>query len=61
VRIWGVILNITEIFLKKIFLSRTLKTYEKPRKPFWVIINDDMLKFNNKDVRKKIRDEIISI
>jgi predicted nucleotidyltransferase len=52
--------SLPEKLLKKIFLSRTLKTYEKLRKPFWVIINDDMLKFHDKDVREKVRDEIIS-
>ncbi len=51
--------SLPEKFLKKIFLSRTLKTYEKLGKPFWVIINDNMLKFHDKDVREKVRDEII--
>lgn len=51
--------SLPEKILKKIFLPRTLKTYEKLGKPFWVIINDDMLKFHDKDVREKVRDEII--
>ncbi|MDD5213105.1 MAG: hypothetical protein PHG82_01650 [Candidatus Gracilibacteria bacterium] len=52
--------SLPEKILKNIFLPRTIKTYEKLRKPFGVIINDDMLKFHDKDVREEIRDEIIS-
>lgn len=51
--------SLPEKIFKKIFFPRTLKTYEKLGKPFWVIINDDMLKFHDKDVREKVRDEII--
>jgi hypothetical protein len=43
-----------EKILKKVFLKKTLKTYEKIGKPFGVIINDDLLKFHNGDVREKI-------
>jgi hypothetical protein len=39
---------------KKIFLPKTLKHYQKIWKPFWVIINDKILKFHNWDIRKKI-------
>lgn len=53
------ILNMIEKILKKIFLIRTLKTYKKLGQPFWVIINDDMLKFHDKDIRKKISDYLI--
>lgn len=53
------ILDSIEKILKKIFLSRTLKTYEKLKKPFWVIISDDMLKFHDKDIREKVKDKII--
>lgn len=55
----SIILNLVEKLLKKIFLPRTLKTYEKLGKPFWVIINDDMLKFHDKDVRKKISKKLV--
>jgi hypothetical protein len=40
--------------LKKIFLPKTLKHYQKIWKPFWVIISDKILKFHNWDIRKKI-------
>jgi hypothetical protein len=43
---------------KKIFLPKTLKHYKKIWKPFWVIINDNMLKFHNGDVREKIKKEL---
>ncbi|MDD4151132.1 MAG: hypothetical protein PHR68_00800, partial [Candidatus Gracilibacteria bacterium] len=49
-----IILDIIEKIFKKIFLTRTLKTYEKLKKPFGVIINDNMLKFHDKDIRKKL-------
>lgn len=51
--------DIQETILKKIFLPKTLKSYEKLGKPFWVIITDSMLKFHNHDKRKKIRDTLI--
>jgi len=56
-RTWFVITYINNL-LKKIFLQRTIKTHEKLGKPFWVIINDDMLKFHNNDIRKKISKNI---
>jgi hypothetical protein len=46
-------------FLKKIFLPKTLKHYKKLSKPFGVIINDNLLKFHDKDIRKKIKKEIL--
>jgi hypothetical protein len=55
----GVILNQLEKLLKKIFLKKTQKTYEKLNKPFWVIINDDMLKFHDKDIRKEISKKLV--
>jgi len=54
-QIWD---NIEYIF-KKIFLPRTLKKYEALWKPEWVIIDDHMLKFHNKDRRRSIRDEVL--
>jgi hypothetical protein len=45
--------------MKKIFLKKTLKNYEKLNKPYWIIINDKMLKFHNNDIRKEMRDNII--
>lgn len=40
--------------LKKIFLSRTLNHFERIWKPYGVIINDDLLKFHNWDIRQEI-------
>lgn len=50
--------DITDTILKKIFLPKTLKHYEKIWKPYGIIINNDMLKFHNGDIRRKISDEI---
>ena len=46
-------------FFKKLFLSKTLKSYNKLNKPYWIIINDNMLKFHNNDIRKKIKEELL--
>jgi len=51
------ILKYINSFLKKIFLTKTLKHYKKIGKPYGVIINNIMLKFHNWDVRKKIADK----
>lgn len=56
---WQKILNQLEKLLKKIFLKKTIKTYEKLKKPFWVIINNDMLKFHDKDIRKDISKNLV--
>lgn len=45
--------------LKKIFLPKTLKHYEKIGKPYGIIIRDDMLKFHNHDIRKQIKKELL--
>ena len=44
---------------KKLFLLKTLKHFEKIAKPYWVIINDDLLKFHNWDIRKSIKKELV--
>ena len=44
-------------FLKKIFLPKTLKHYNKIGKPYWVIINYEMLKFHNWDIRREIAEK----
>ena len=44
--------------LKKIFLPKTIKSYEKLAKPYWIIINDDMLKFHDNDIRKETKEEL---
>ena len=45
--------NFLDKILKKIFLKKTLKNFEKLWKPYGIIINDNMLKFHNNDVRKE--------
>ena len=59
-RIRDGLLNFLNTLFKKIFLPKTLKHFEKIWKPFWVIINDDLLKFHNNDIRKKIRDDLLN-
>lgn len=54
----NIIIYINNIF-KKIFLKKTILSFEKLWKPFWVIINDNLLKFHDKDVRMKVRNELI--
>lgn len=54
-KIWDILDN----FLKKIFLPKTLRHYEKIWKPYGIIISDDMLKFHNWDVRRDISEIII--
>lgn len=50
--------NLLESFLKKIFLPRTQKSFQKLWKPFGVIISDTMLKFHNNDQRKVISEKV---
>lgn len=61
-----IVINNSNIFiwfidkiLKDIFLPKTLKHYNKIWKPYWVIINDNMLKFHNWDIRQKIKEELM--
>lgn len=52
---WGKNIN---SLLKNIFLPKTKKSFQKLWKPFGVIISDDVLKFHDHDIRKKIADII---
>ncbi|GEM_PF-6675444 len=52
-------LSLMNAILKKIFLPKTLKHYEKIGKPYGIIIHDHMLKFHNNDIRKKIKKELL--
>ncbi len=49
------ILDIINFFLEKIFLPKTLKSYEKLKKPYGIIISKNMLKFHDNDQRKIIK------
>jgi len=51
--------SIIEIIIKSFWLPRTLRTYQKLGKPWWVIISDAMLKFHDNDQRKVYRDKYI--
>jgi hypothetical protein len=53
-KLWDSLDNI----LKKIFLPKTLKHYESIWKPYGIIINNNMLKFHNGDIRRKISEDI---
>ncbi len=48
------IISLVDNLCKKLLLPKTLNSYENIWKPFGVIINDDMLKFHNWDIRKDI-------
>lgn len=45
--------------LKKCFLPKTMRRYRHLKQPFGVIIHDDILKFHNHDVRKKVSQKIL--
>ncbi len=45
--------------LRKILISRSMKKYEKLWKPEWVIINNTMLKFHDKDRRREIAENVL--
>lgn len=47
--------NIMENILKKLFTWKTVKSFESLWKPFWIVINNHMLKFHNDDKRKEIQ------
>ncbi|MCF7906457.1 hypothetical protein K9L04_00815 [Patescibacteria group bacterium] len=49
-----------EYLLKKIFIKKTINHKKKLENPWGVIINNDMLKFHDNDVRRKVRNEIIN-
>lgn len=45
-------LSLFENLIKKLWLPKTLSTYERLGKPWWVLITDTMLKFHDNDQRK---------
>lgn len=47
-----------DLFLRNIFIKKTIKSYEKLWKPYGIIINNNMLKFHDNDIRKKIKKEL---
>lgn len=55
----GFFWDMFEKLLKKIFLPKTKKSFQKLWKPFWIVISDDILKFHNMDKRKEIRNAVL--
>lgn len=53
------IITILDKITKKLLLPKTLSHFEKIWKPYWVIINDNLLKFHNNDIRQEIKKEIL--
>lgn len=53
------IITILDKITKKLLLPKTLNHFEKIWKPYWVIINDELLKFHNNDIRQEIKKEIL--
>jgi len=54
----SIILNKINIILKNIFEKKTKLSYKKLWKPYWIIISENILKFHNWDIRKKISEKI---
>ncbi len=52
-------LKLIDNILKKIFLTKTKHSFLRLNKPYWIIINDDLLKFHDNDIRKEIKKEIL--
>lgn len=55
------IFGLFDKIFKQFFLPKTLKHYEKIAKPYWIIINDNMLKFHNNDKRIEISSKLNDI
>jgi len=49
-----IFVNFLDKVFKIIFIKKTIKNYEKLWKPYWIIIDDNILKFHNQDIRKKL-------
>lgn len=52
--------NLIEKIIKKIWFPKTLRSSQRLWSPFWLIIDENMLKFHNDDKRKIIKDSIIN-
>lgn len=51
--------DVIDKLFKKIFLPKTIKNFEKLNKPYWIIINDNLLKFHDNDQRKEIKNKLL--
>lgn len=54
------ILDAKNYILRKLFEPKTLRHKKKLWSPFWIVVNEDMLKFTDNDKRYDIRDRILS-
>jgi predicted nucleotidyltransferase len=45
-----------ESLIRRMWLPKTLRSYQKLGKPWWVVISDTMLKFHDQDVRREYID-----
>lgn len=52
-------LKLIDNILKKIFLTKTKHSFLKLNKPYGIIINDNLLKFHDNDIRKDIKKEFL--
>ena len=52
-------LSFFDNLLKSIFLPKTMKHYDNIWRPYWIIINDNMLKFHNWDIREQTKKELV--
>ncbi|MDQ1344197.1 MAG: hypothetical protein QG650_917 [Patescibacteria group bacterium] len=50
--------RLVESILKRLFLGKTLREYERLGKPWGIVISDDFLKFHPEDRRMEIREEV---
>ncbi len=53
------ILNLIEKTIKYFWLPKTINSYKRLWKPYWIVINNDILKFHNNDKRKEITNKIL--
>jgi len=53
------LVKLTDNLLKNIFIKRTLSHYNRLNKPYWIIINDNILKFHDNDIRKQISKKLV--
>ena len=52
------ILKTLNKLLKSIFIWKTIKSYEKLLKPYWIVITSSMLKFHDNDIRIKVKEDL---
>lgn len=53
------LLDMVDSMFKKIFFPKTIQSYENLGRPFGIVISDDVLKFHDNDIRKKVREDFL--